>query len=297
MTASTSQKTALVTGATNGIGKVTALQLSRQGYRVLLTSRDAAKGQQVLDEIQTQTGNDALELYVGDLSSMADVRRIALEVRERHPTLDVLINNAGGIFKERRETVEGFEYTFAFNYLAYFLLTTLLLPSLKAAAGQSGEARIVSVSSSGNTMGKMRWDDLQYTSGYSSWPVYFQSKLMDVLFASALARKLSGSGVSSNSLHPGLVDSGFNNNAAGFGKLLHSVLNLFSLTPQQGALNSLYVATSPQVRGVSGQYFVKQKPAKPNALAADQGAQERLWKLSEELLAPWLDPVPEAQLA
>ena len=293
----TPQKTALVTGATNGIGKVTALQLSRQGYRVLLTSRDAAKGQQVLDEIQTQTGNDALELYVGDLSSMADVRRIALEVRERHPTLDVLINNAGGIFKERRETVEGFEYTFAFNYLAYFLLTTLLLPSLEAAAGQSGEARIVSVSSSGNTMGKMRWDDLQYTSGYSSWPVYFQSKLMDVLFANALARKLSGSGVSSNSLHPGLVDSGFNNNPAGFGKLLHSVLNLFSLTPQQGALNSLYVATSPQVRGVSGQYFVKQKPAKPNALAADQGAQERLWKLSEELLAPWLDPVPEAQLA
>ena len=155
------QRTALVTGATNGIGKVTALELARQGYRVLLTSRDAAKGQQVLDEIMTQTGNDALEVYLGDLSSMADVRRIALEVRAKHPTLDVLVNNAGGLIDERRDTVDGFEYTFAFNHLAYFLLTNLLLPSLKAAAQESGEARVVSVSSTANNNGRMRWDDLQ----------------------------------------------------------------------------------------------------------------------------------------
>lgn len=282
------QKTALVTGSTNGIGKVTALELARQGYRVLLTSRDAVKGQQVLAKIQMQTGNDALEMYVGDLSSMADVRRIALEVRARHPAIDVLVNNAGGLFDEHQETVDGFEYTFAFNHLSYFLLTNLLLPSLKTAAEKSGEARVLSVSSSANNSGKMRWDDLQYQSSYSAWPAYNQSKLMNVLFSNALARRLAGTGVTSNSLHPGLISSGFGSTATGLSKMLLTVLRPFMLTTQQGAQNSLYVATSPQIRGVSGQYFVKQKPGKPSPLAADQGAQERLWKLSEKLAAPWL---------
>jgi len=282
------QKTALVTGATNGIGKVTALELARRGYRVLLTSRDAAKGQQVLAEIQTETGNDALELYVGDLSSMTDVRRIALEVRARHPTLDVLINNAGGLFDERQETVDGFEYTFAFNHLSYFLLTNLLLPSLKSAAEERGAARILSVSSSANNSGKIRWDDLHYQSSYSAWSAYNQSKLMNVLFSNALSRRLTGTDVTSNSLHPGLISSGFGSTATGLSKVLLTVLKPFMLTTQQGAQNSLYVATSPQVQGVSGQYFVKQKPGKPNTLATDQDAQERLWKLSEELAAPWL---------
>lgn len=291
------QKTALVTGATGGIGQVTALELARMGYRVLLTSRDAAKGQQVLEDIKSQTGNAALEVFVGDLSSMADVRRIALEVRAKHPALNVLVNNAGGIFNVRRETLEGFEYTFAFNHLAYFLLTELLLPSLKAAAAADGEARVVSVSSSANGMGKMNWNDLQFQQGFSSWATYSQSKLMNVLFANALARRLRGSGVTSNSLHPGVIASGFGGQERGLSRVMLQVLRPFSLTTQQGAKNSLYVATSPEVWGVSGQYFVKQKPGKPNALAADQGAQERLWKLSEELVAPWLDPVPEAQLA
>ncbi|WP_420596367.1 SDR family oxidoreductase [Deinococcus sp.] len=291
------QKTALVTGATNGIGEVTALELARQGYRVLLTSRDAAKGRQVLDEIRAQTGNDALEVYVGDLSSMADVRRIALEVRAKHPTLDMLINNAGGLIDERQDTVDGFEYTFAFNHLSYFLLTNLLLPSLQAAAKLNGEARVLSVSSTASNFAKLRWDDLQYTSGYSTWPAYGQSKLMNLLFANALSRRLKGSGVTSNSLHPGLISSGFGGTATGLSKVLMTVLKPFMMTTQQGAQNSLYLATSPQVRGVSGQYFVKQKPARPSALAADQGAQERLWKISEELVAPWLDPVAQPQLA
>ncbi|WP_075836914.1 SDR family oxidoreductase, partial [Deinococcus marmoris] len=288
---------ALVTGATNGIGKVTALELARQGYRVLLTSRDTAKGQQVLDEIRVQTGNDALEVYVGDLSSMADVRRIALAVLAEHPTLDVLVNNAGGLIDERRETVDGFEYTFAFNHLAYFLLTNLLLPGLKAAAQERGEARVVSVSSTANNNGRMRWDDLQYTSGYSTWPAYGQSKLMNVLFSNALARRLAGTGVTSNSLHPGLIASGFGSTATGLSKILLTVLKPFMLTVQQGAQNSLYVATSPQIKGISGQYFVKQKPGKPNALAADEGAQERLWKLSEELVEAWSSPVAADHVA
>lgn len=285
----THQKTVLVTGATGGIGQVMALELAKLGYRVLMTSRSAAKGQQVLEDIKVQTGNDALELYIGDLSSMSDVRRIALEVRAKHPTLDVLINNAGGIFNERRETVDGFEYTFAFNHLAYFLLTELLLPSLKAAAAETGSARVVSVSSSGNLMGKIKWDDPNFKTGFSIWPVYFQSKLMNVLFANALSRRLSGSGVTSNAVHPGLVASGFGGDSTGFRRVLSRLIRPFSLTTQQGAQTSLYLATSPQVQGISGLYFDKQKPKKTNPVAADQGAQERLWKLSEAILKPWLD--------
>ena len=285
----TAQKTALVTGATGGIGKVTALELARRGYRVLLTSRDPAKGQRVLEEIKSETKNDALELFLGDLSSMDDVRRIALEVRAQYPKLDVLVNNAGGLFNTRQTTVDGFEMTLALNHLTYFLLTNLLLPSLEAAE----HARVVSVSSSGNRLGMVRWNDLQYTSGYSGWPAYFQSKLMNVLFANALAHRLKRSGVTSNSVHPGLVDSGFNSNTTGFNRLLHSVLKPFSLTPQQGAQTSLYLATSPQVAGITGQYFANKKVARANRVAYDEEAQERLWQLSEKLLLPWLDPVKD----
>ena len=284
------EKIALVTGATGGIGKVTAEGLARQGYRVLLTSRDPSKGQKVVEELKAQSGNDALELFLGDLSSMSDVRRVALEVRAKHPKLEVLVNNAGGLFNERRTTVDGFEMTFAFNHLTYFLLTKLLLPSLEAAE----HARVVSVSSSGNRFGTVRWNDLQYTSGYSGWPAYFQSKLMNVLFANELARRLKGSGVTSNSVHPGLVDSGFNSNTTGFNRLLHSILKLFSLTPQQGAQTSLYLATSPQVAGITGQYFANKKVARANRVAYDEEAQARLWRLSEKLLSPWLDPVDDA---
>ncbi len=290
LTSSPIQKTALVTGATNGIGKVTALELAKAGYRVLLTSRDAAKGQRVLEEIRAETKNDALELFLGDLSRMDDVRRVALEVSTKYSKLEVLVNNAGGLFDERQTTVDGFEMTFAFNHLTYFLLTNLLLPSLEAAEN----ARVVSVSSSGNRLGTVHWNDPQFEKRYSGWPAYFQSKLMNVLFANALARRLKGSGMTSNSVHPGLVDSGFNSNTTGFNRLLHNVLKPASLTPTQGAQTSLYLATSPQVAGVTGQYFANKKVARANRVAYDEEAQERLWKLSETLLSTWLKPVEDA---
>ena len=290
LTSSPIQKTALVTGATNGIGKVTALELARLGYRVLLTSRDLAKGRQVLEEIRSETKNDALELFLGDLSRMDDVRRVALEVSTKYSKLEVLVNNAGGLFHERQTTVDGFEMTFAFNHLTYFLLTNLLLPSLEAAEN----ARVVSVSSSGNRLGTVRWNDPQFEKSYSGWLAYFQSKLMNVLFANALARRLKGSGMTSNSVHPGLVDSGFNSNTTGFNRLLHNILKPVSLTPTQGAQTSLYLATSPQVAGVTGQYFVNKKPARANRVAYNEEAQERLWKLSETLLSTWLEPVEDA---
>lgn len=283
-------KTVLVTGATGGIGKVTALELAREGYRVLLTSRDPSKGQRVVEELRAQTGNDALELFVGDLSSMKDVRRVAQEVRELHPKLDVLVNNAGGLFNQRQTTVDGFEMTFAFNHLAYFLLTNLLLPSLKAA----GNARVVIVASSANRFATMRWNDLQFRSRYSGWFAYGQSKLMNVLFANALARRLGGTDVTSNSLHPGVVDTGFGKASTGLDRLVGRAANLFSITPEQGAENSLYLATSPEVAGVNGQYFVKEKPARANRVAYDEDAQDRLWRLSEKLLAEWLAPVENA---
>ncbi len=280
----TPQKIVLVTGTTNGIGKATVLELARQGYQVLITSRDADKGQQMLRELQAQDGNRVPELFVGDLSSMADVRRIAAEVLARHPKLDVLINNAGGLFDRRQLTVDGFEYTFALNHLAYFLLTSLLLPSLKAA----GKARVVNVSSSGNRLARMRWDDLQYQTGYSGWMAYGQSKLMNVLFTLALARRLQGSGVTSNVLHPGVINTGFGKNTTGLNRVVAWAANLAAISPEQGAQTSLYLATSPAVDGVSGQYFIKQRVARANNVAYDLVAQERLWALSEDLLSPWL---------
>ena len=283
------EKTALVTGATGGIGKVTAEGLARQGYRVLLTSRDQGKGQRVLEELKAH-GNDALELFVGDLSSMEDVRRVALEVREKHPKLDVLVNNAGGLFNQRQTTVDGFEMTFAFNHLAYFLLTNLLLPSLKAV----GDARVVTVSSSANRFAGMRWNDLQFGTRYSGWFAYGQSKLMNVLFANALARRLRGTDVTSNSLHPGVVDTGFGKTSTGLNRLVSRAANLFSITPEKGAETSLYLATSPEVASVTGQYFVKKKSARANRAAYDEDAQERLWEVSEKFLAEWLAPVENA---
>jgi NAD(P)-dependent dehydrogenase (short-subunit alcohol dehydrogenase family) len=281
------QKTVLVTGATNGIGKVTVLELARQGYRVLITSRDAFKGQEILRELQAQNGKTVPELFVGDLSSMADVRRIAAEVNTRHPKLDVLINNAGGLFDRRQLTVEGFEDTFALNHLAYFLLTSLLLPNLKAA----GNARVVNVSSSANRLARMRWEDLQYQAGYSGWVAYGQSKLMNVLFTLALARRLQGSGVTSNVLHPGVINTGFGKTTTGLNRVVAWAANLAAISPEQGARTSLYLATSPTVEGVSGEYFVKQKVSRANKVAYDRDAQERLWALSEDLLSPWLAPL------
>ncbi|WP_216329751.1 SDR family oxidoreductase [Deinococcus aestuarii] len=293
MTLRNEPRTALVTGATGGIGQETALELARQGYRVLVTARDAAKGQQVLEDLRAQGRGAVPELFVGDLSSMGDVRRIALEVRDRHGRLDVLVNNAGGVFRERRTTVDGFESTFAFNHLAYFLLTHLLLEPLRAA----GRARVVSVSSSANRMGRVRWDDPQFTQGYSPTAAYAQSKLMNILFANALARRLRSTGVTSNSLHPGRVRSGFGEDLTGLTRVIFNLTSFWALSPQQGAQTSVYLATSPEVGGVTGTYFQDKKPQRANRVAYDQAAQDRLWALSEQVVGRWLDPVEQEQAA
>lgn len=282
------RRTALITGATNGIGRATALELARRGFQVLITARDQAKGQHVIEELRAQGGGTP-ELFLGDLSSMAEVRRVASKVSAHYPKLDVLINNAGGVFPKRQVTVDGFEYTFALNHLTCFLLTNLLLKNLKAA----GNARVVTVSSSGNRLARMRWDDLEFSSSRRTWAAYPQSKLMNVLFANALARRLQGTGVTSNSLHPGVVNSGFGKNATGLNRLVSRAINLFfsASTPEKGAETSVYLATSPDVAGVSGAYFSNEKVDRANPIAYDETSQQRLWRLSEERLARWLDPV------
>ncbi len=277
-------KTMLVTGATSGIGKVTALELARAGHCVLLTSRDPKKGQRVLEEIQSATGNQSLELYVGDFSSMADVRRVALEVRAKHPKLEVLLNNAGGVNIDRKMTVDGFEQTFAVNHLAPFLMTNLLLEPLKA-----GKARVVNVASDANNAGRIRWNDLNFKTGYMGFLVYAQSKLMNIVFSNELARRLHGTGLTSNALHPGVVRTNFwDTNNLMMRMIFGIIQRLGSITPEEAAKTTLFLATSSSVEGVTGKYFVKNQEHKSNPIADDETAQERLWEVSEGLVSKWL---------
>lgn len=279
-------RTALVTGATSGIGEVAARELVRLGHRVLFTARDPAKGERVLRELRAIGGPGAAELYLGDLSRMDDVRRVAEEVRARHDRLDLLVNNAGGLFVERAVTPDGFERTLALNHLAYFLLTARLLDRLRAA----GEARVVSVASNANRAGRVRWHDLQHERGYFGFTAYAQSKLMNVMFALALARRLRGGGVTSNALHPGVVGSGFWDHGNALTRPVFALVKRFvGVSPEAGARTTLYLAVAPELRGVSGRYYEEMRERRANPLAHDEAAQDRLWRETERLLRPWLD--------
>jgi retinol dehydrogenase 14 len=274
-------KTVLVTGATNGIGKVTALELARQGANISIVARNEAKGKATLGEIGNATGNANLELLVGDLSSMNDVRRVAQEFKAKHTKLHVLVNNAGGVFDTRQTTADGLEYTFAFNHLAYFLLTNLLLDTLKASA----PSRIVNVSSAAQANGKIDFDDLMGEKRYSGFGAYSASKLANVMFTYALARKLSGTGVTVNALHPGMVATGFGSNSqSGLWRAVMPLVKLFGLSPDKGAQTTVYLASSGEVEGVTGQYFDKKKAVPSSAASQDEAAQERLWVESARLV-------------
>lgn len=273
-------KIVLVTGATSGIGKQTALELANQGATVVLVARNRSKGQATLEEIRGKTGNQNLDLLIADLSSQASIRALAQEFRRKYSKLHVLVNNAGGVFATRKTTVDGLEYTFAFNHLAYFLLTNLLLDVLEASA----PARIVNVSSGAQGMGKINFDDLQGTQRFSSQAAYNQSKLANVLFTYALARRLEGTGVSANALHPGVVRTNFGRvDTPLLWRIFFPLIDPFMLTPEKGAATAVYLAASPEVEGVSGKYFAFKKAIRSNPVSYDQAVQERLWKISEEL--------------
>jgi NAD(P)-dependent dehydrogenase (short-subunit alcohol dehydrogenase family) len=273
-------KVCLVTGATNGIGKETALGLAKLGARVVMVARDRQKGEVVRKALQQQSGNQAIDLLVADLAAQAQVSALAAQVQANYPRLDVLINNAGGIFNKRQLSPDGLEYTFALNHLSYFLLTTLLLERLKASA----PARIVNVSSGAHTVGKLDFDDLQGAKRYSGFAAYGNSKLANILFTYELARRLAGSGVTANVLHPGGVATGFALNNSGGLRFLFKLLRPFLLSAAQGAETSIYLAASPAVAGVSGQYFEKKKAIKSSARSYDVAVAQRLWQVSEQLV-------------
>ncbi|MBV9125070.1 MAG: SDR family oxidoreductase [Planctomycetes bacterium] len=279
-------KVCLVTGATSGIGLVTARELARQGARVVLVGRNPDKTTATLRHIQTQTGNPNVDMLLADLSSQAQIRELARQFRERYPRLDVLVNNAGGIWMKRQLTVDGLEMTFAVNHLAYFLLTHLLLETLQASA----PARIVNVASEAHRGVTLDFDNLQGEHRYGAWPAYRRSKLANLLFTYELAPRLEGTGVTVNALHPGWVATGFGGNNAWIGPWWKGVARLFALTPEQGARTVLYLVTSPNVAGLSGRYFVREKEVSSSPASYDQAAARRLWQVSLEMTH--LQPIP-----
>jgi NAD(P)-dependent dehydrogenase (short-subunit alcohol dehydrogenase family) len=281
MSDSMTGKTVLITGATAGIGRATAAQLARQGAYLTIVGRDPGKTARTAAEIRTQTGNIHVDHLIADLSALAEVRRLAAEFTESHPKLDVLINNAGGIWATRRTTVDGLEHTFAVNYLASFLLTSLLLDSLKAAA----PSRIVNVTSGNYVMGRIDFDDLQSERKYSGLRAYNQSKLASVLFTYELARRLDSTGVTVNALHPGAVRTDFYvRDDLPLTVRIVALARPVMATPDQGARTSVYLASSPDVGPATGRYFVRSKPKNTSKLSRSRELAARLWQVSADLV-------------
>jgi retinol dehydrogenase-14 len=275
-------KAVLITGATGGIGKAAAIGLATMGARVGITGRDLTRAEQAAADIRTASGNPAVDAFAADMSSQAEVRRLAAAVLDTYPRLDVLVNNVGGFWAHRHTTVDGLERTFALNHLAPFLLTNLLLDRLKASA----PARVVTVSSGAQRMGRIDFDDLQGTRNYSGQRAYSQSKLANVMFTVELARRLQGTGVTATSVHPGVVRTNFGSeDQAWFFAIISRLVRPFLKTPAQGARTPIYLASSPDVDGVTGRFYVNGKPRTPNKIAGDAAMTGRLWQVSADLIA------------
>ena len=274
----------VLTGATRGIGRETALALGKMGANLSLVVRDRERGSGVADEVRAGAGGGDVAVFVGDLSSLADVRRVASEILAKHDAIDVLVNNAGAILVDRQVTKDGFEATFATNHLAYFLLTKLLLDSVKKGRGP-GDAgpRIVNVASDAHHRGSVKFDDLMGEKKYVGWRAYSTSKLANILFTSELAKRLEGTNVTTNSLHPGVIASGFARNNAGVVGFLAKVAAPFLMSSEDGAKTTLFLATDPSVAKVSGKYFAKSRVQKPSREARDASVAKRLWDVSEDL--------------
>jgi NAD(P)-dependent dehydrogenase (short-subunit alcohol dehydrogenase family) len=277
-------KVCLVTGSSSGIGKVTARELANMGATVVMVCRNRAKGEAAQAEIKEESSNDQVDLIVADLSELSQIRRVANEFKQKYAQLHVLINNAGGVNNEHKVTTDGLEFTFATNYLAPFLLTQQLLDVLKASA----PARIVNVSSMGHTLGTIDFADLQGARKYNAVKAYSQSKLAQISFTYELADQLKGTGVTVNALHPGAVNSNFNNGTKGFLHVIGTLLyRIIGIDAEKGAQTTLYVATSPEVEGVSGKYFSQSKRGKetPSSQRSyDVAIRRRLWEVSQELI-------------
>ncbi len=275
-------KVCVVTGANSGIGKATAMGLAQMGATVVIVCRDQAKGEGAQHEIKEKSGNDGIDLMLTDLTSQASIRQLAENIQQRYQQVHVLINNAGGVNLTRRETSDGLEATFAVNYLAPFLLTNLLLDKLKA----SSPARIVNVSSESHQSGYIKMDDLELEKGYRLMRAYGQSKLALVLFTYELARRLQGAGVTANCLHPGFVATNIGQN--GVGSVGRSIVKLIfsrlGISPEEGAKTSIYLASSPEIEGITGKYFIKSIPVRSAPISYDETLQRQLWEVSAKLV-------------
>lgn len=272
-------KVCLITGASQGIGKATAIALAKMGATIVMVSFDQGRGDAALKEIKSISGNENIELMLGDLSSQQSIRQLADRFKQKYTRLDVLVNNAGVMKWKQEFTTDGIESTFAINHLASFLLTNLLLDLLKASA----PARIVNVSSSAQGMGKIEFDDLDGRKKYSGIKAYSQSKLANVLFTNELDRILQGTGVIANCLHPGVVRTNFGNTGSLFFKTFGTLMKPFMLPPDKGAATSVFLASSPQVEGISGKYFVKKKAENSSPVSYDEMTAKKLWEVSAKM--------------
>ena len=274
-------KTVLITGASSGIGFESALGLAQQGAEIVMVGRDEQRTAQAAEQIRARTGNSSVSYLLADLSSLKEVRRVAQEFKGKYKKLDVLLNNAGAVFLRRKVSIDGYEMTMALNHLNYFLLTSLLLGMLKA--GPSG--RVVNVASRAHYRGHVNFDDLQSQHGYNGMGVYSMSKLMNVLFTYELARRLQGTRVTANCLHPGFVASNFAGNNGWFARVAMKFMS-GRISVQDGAKCSIYLASSPEVEGVSGKYYnFDTKETRSSEESYDEAVAKRLWDVSEKLTA------------
>ena len=275
------KKICLITGATDGIGKQTALELAQMDYSLALVGRNLEKGDAVVSELIHETGNNSIRFHYADLSIMKSVQNLVDEIKRTYETIDVLVNNAGAYFSNLKMTDEGFEKTFALNHLSYFYLTTYLLEIVK----HGNPGRIINVASTAHKNTKLDFEDIQGINYYKGWPVYGRSKLMNIMFTYECHRRFSDSGVTFNCLHPGFVDSSFGNNNLGFAKnSIKIAKKLFAIDLVKGAKTSIYLSSSDDVAGISGKYFDKCKPVQSSKASYIEGDQKKLWEATEELI-------------
>ncbi len=274
-------KTVVATGATSGIGEVAVLALARMGARIVFIARDERRAEATLKKLETQAPRLGHARHLADLSLIAETRRAGQAIAEQEPRVDVLMNNAGAMFADRRVTPEGLEMTFALNHMAYFTLTAALTEKLAASA----PARVVSTSSTAHQGMSLDFSDLQSARRYNGWQAYGRSKLANILFTRELARRLGGTGVTANCFHPGFVATRFGEASGGLTSLLIPFARMFAITADQGADTLVYLASSPDVANATGAYFVKRTVAEPSRAARDDSAAKRLWDASDALAA------------
>ncbi len=275
-------KSILITGATSGLGRASAFAFAEKGANLAIVGRDAQKTKALKEMLSQKTGNNTISVFIADLEKQADIRKLAVDYTAQHNRLHVLVNNAGAYFAKREETVDGYERSFALNHLAPFLLTNLLLDTLKA----SSPARIINVASDAHKMVRgMNWDDLMFENNWPilGWNVYCQSKLANMYFTFKLSRMLENSGVTANCLHPGFVRSGLAKNNGRYSAVLVKFLMMFATSAEHAAETVVWAAESDNMNGISGQYLYHKKLVTPSKHAQDHTAADRLWELSCEL--------------